>query len=962
MLLLSLFFPAAAQTVLPVMKSAPRTFQVVWRGDAPGTPVPTDIACTASFEDATAAHRQESIYNARLGVSSLVPSLLIEAGEKLVYTPTALGALTLTCTSATLGTFDFVEVPTATLAGTLIDNIAFAPQSGAGVGNRSTVPPILTDTLSLLAEIAYEKAKSQSYSALSAVVEQVVCDDLAIPEPGLLVAVHDSNGAVRFQFRLPDGPVLPNTCGAVKEIDNFVVLANSGVTVGTALRSDVLGFVNTVAWSVVEASIPSDWIRDRLREVSLELTGVLADNLVDRTAPDEADGQQLVVALARNVHWGDVASTAPVGDQIAALSTSTVFAVLGTCLGRTTPCNPSDVATLVAAPWSTFGGLSGKELNFLTYAVGAQQTDIEQVYKQLRPYVNAVVLDGLQLFTAKAGTSSKQKTLSAFKFTFDLADLGFRATTVVDELATSDRIPNICPTGSSCTLSPAARDGLSKAQEVTEGLRGVVMGAAEDDPAKAVSAGMTLISKILGWGAGGNDVPFATDVAPFVACMEDAACAKAFTDVHAVASNAPKTDKAAALVLLHGAGCGNGKPLPDGLCSALNSTDAITQAATFEEVRRARPSAAMLALAEGLATARANEKAAAKLTDLAKKQAKLAAALADITAAAQRASTLDACTVSGTPSVNCPSLTSIKSAGDLASARAPAEAVMSGLGAEVLGKSSPANVEALVQGVADLADKCGKKDRWAKLTHSDAAEKLLQAVTRITPVAQVLLSNAQSLELATLDPESATAQREARKKNIEALIDATTQRKGRSGQVIVSLGANVGLIPGYVGLRSPSDPATKKLESCLSSFIGAPNCEVPTGAVDENGDLLKETASEVAYIPLTLPMGIAVDYMARPCPAAANGTCNPDRRWTVGFHAQISPVDLGLFLPKDADKPLEDLTWNDFLMIGTSAGLAFGTPQNMFVVGGDLRYAPYARDTTQIMATVSYYVPFFDFN
>lgn len=190
-----------------------------------------------------------------------------------------------------------------------------------------------------------------------------------------------------------------------------------------------------------------------------------------------------------------------------------------------------------------------------------------------------------------------------------------------------------------------------------------------------------------------------------------------------------------------------------------------------------------------------------------------------------------------------------------------------------------------------------------------------------------------------LDEKQAKAQREARKKAIESMMDLTTQRSERANEFIVSLGIN----PGFHLLGAQAGP----------------------GATGK---------SNAFYTQLTLPTGVALQWLA------------PRLGKHLGFHMQFSVLDLAQFVSFDgqANRSMTNLTWSDFVTVGLQLGFLIGkSPNAQFFLGTDFRYAPslsfqdaladdanamkraeYDRNRGVFRGGVSigYYVPFFDFN
>ncbi|MCP4226446.1 MAG: hypothetical protein GY773_24170, partial [Actinomycetia bacterium] len=79
-------------------------------------------------------------------------------------------------------------------------------------------------------------------------------------------------------------------------------------------------------------------------------------------------------------------------------------------------------------------------------------------------------------------------------------------------------------------------------------------------------------------------------------------------------------------------------------------------------------------------------------------------------------------------------------------------------------------------------------------------ESVGSALTRVSPIITAITTNARLLEEAGANPDQAQALREARKRTLEALIDANTDRRGLGGYSVVSIGIPVG----FRGTMSPT--------------------------------------------------------------------------------------------------------------------------------------------------------------
>lgn len=189
------------------------------------------------------------------------------------------------------------------------------------------------------------------------------------------------------------------------------------------------------------------------------------------------------------------------------------------------------------------------------------------------------------------------------------------------------------------------------------------------------------------------------------------------------------------------------------------------------------------------------------------------------------------------------------------------------------------------------------------------------------------------------DTIAVNAQHAARKKAIESLIDATTRRTNRDGEWVASIGASVGFYGGVQWIRS--EPG------CYSD------------------------AKPCAMVPqLSLPMGLALQYLPDRRDATKQDPLRARRVW-MGWHLQVSAIDLGQFIALDGRAKLtENIRWADFVTAGLQTGLIVGTPDTNFLLAADFRWLPTAFSSAdgdsagafRLGLTLSYYVPFFDLN
>lgn len=218
-------------------------------------------------------------------------------------------------------------------------------------------------------------------------------------------------------------------------------------------------------------------------------------------------------------------------------------------------------------------------------------------------------------------------------------------------------------------------------------------------------------------------------------------------------------------------------------------------------------------------------------------------------------------------------------------------------------------------------DKVGEKAR------TDAQRVALK---KTLAVAGALTTYASTYTTADGKTETQNAEQlhDARKKAIEGLIDATTQRSDRGGEFVASLGVN----PGFV----------------LSGYQRLP-----------------KAGTENQYMPpqLSLPIGLAFQWLPN---------TKDNEKWKIGHHIQFAAADLGQFIAIAQDGTVSEARWDSFLMAGLQYGVIIGTPSNNFMIGVDARWSPTvftkSGDATDGGGALraglfaSYYVPFFDLN
>jgi hypothetical protein len=184
---------------------------------------------------------------------------------------------------------------------------------------------------------------------------------------------------------------------------------------------------------------------------------------------------------------------------------------------------------------------------------------------------------------------------------------------------------------------------------------------------------------------------------------------------------------------------------------------------------------------------------------------------------------------------------------------------------------------------------------------------------------------------------SAEESKAARKKAIESLIDAATERHNRYGDTIYSIGSPVGFA---VGLRV------------------APGTDAHYGS--------NWSAYDVGFgFQWHLPVALTRQRLPR-----------ENEHW--GRHLAFWLGDLGQFARSRSDA--DAITWRDFLGLGLQAGVVVGSGDHLAVIAAEASWSPgmFTREvrivnqsTNEIRRisgglnlgfTFAYYVPFFDLN
>jgi hypothetical protein len=208
------------------------------------------------------------------------------------------------------------------------------------------------------------------------------------------------------------------------------------------------------------------------------------------------------------------------------------------------------------------------------------------------------------------------------------------------------------------------------------------------------------------------------------------------------------------------------------------------------------------------------------------------------------------------------------------------------------------------------------------------SRKSVAALRRATGILTAILTLVDLREMRAAESDSPEAgksreaNRDARKKAMESLIDSATDRSNREREWVASFGAAVG---GFGG----------------GQWIGEANGFRPNWM----------------YPQLALPIGFSLQYLP---PSTAVG---------VGFSASLTFADLGQYIAYKKDGAVAAARWDTFFAPGLQVGAMIGTSSTSFMLTLDGRYAPtlYTERESgpgafRLGLGLTYFVPFWDFN
>jgi hypothetical protein len=175
------------------------------------------------------------------------------------------------------------------------------------------------------------------------------------------------------------------------------------------------------------------------------------------------------------------------------------------------------------------------------------------------------------------------------------------------------------------------------------------------------------------------------------------------------------------------------------------------------------------------------------------------------------------------------------------------------------------------------------------------------------------------------DPKAA---RIARKQALSSIIDGATDRAGRGGDLITSIGSNVGIsFTGSVG------------------YDGGDDSNVEPG--------------------VRVPLGISLEWLPGGEDEKAEKRTGLGSWLGLRLGAQLA--DLGQFVRRGDDEMLAEVRWGDFVSPGIEAGVLIGGASASFNVSLHAEYAPTlsldgSDGVWRYGISLGYYVPFFDLN
>lgn len=228
----------------------------------------------------------------------------------------------------------------------------------------------------------------------------------------------------------------------------------------------------------------------------------------------------------------------------------------------------------------------------------------------------------------------------------------------------------------------------------------------------------------------------------------------------------------------------------------------------------------------------------------------------------------------------------------------------------VLRGEDPAGAVAVLgQSLAAAVDLKCEAEGVSKCEVPVKTKHIRRAFTMLTAVSSYAASYRAAGDSNELDEG---AREEERKKALEVVIDAFTDRSHRAGDFVVSVGADIGLQ--YAGMSSPRK-----------------NDRLPNGKRDAQ-----------VYNPLTTPMGLAFQWL--PNPVSKVGGCPiPKLPNRIGCHIMatvIDPAQYAMMNNWGNDARFVRATPATSIRIGLRIGLLLGEPSFPISIVGHGSYSP----------------------
>lgn len=781
------------------------------------------------------------------------------------------------------------------------------PQEAFG-GLRSSTSAVAVDVMQILAEIALERAKSKALSLLSEKLASWVCEDLTIPA--------ELAKELTSADEPPNPPLLPQTCQTLRNL-RIQELASSGKTLLSAISHDIaMRTFNRINHAFLKQN-DQYWVNRHLA-LSLRLALDMALRLADESSSVQThDIQLLFLGFARDLEKMSKLVIDPQGNlqtlpeqqrqlRPAVCSIQLAFAILGECTNSSAGrCDARRIDDMLRRPNEIFN------INLECQTV-LSEAGVGSGLKLLKPFLTR----SLAVLVPTRGMTVRQQLRIVIDLVFETAEYlldgeGFRT-----ESGGQPPLRLLVQALHRITLALMTQD----AQEALLGLvqmfelnlrvseRAKLTNFKPYTEARAMLEQIQPATQILLDEAKYLKSRIELRTAQLDKRRADAKFKKAMADANQVATEMGAETKATQ---------------PAGPGNPVRSLNLVNKAQAVEvELKRSKDALAVAEKSEQEANNQL-KKDQALHDKLVPELAKLSNNNKDIKNIYEKfvdilKETEENRNISDDNQLN--------------------------------GKLTKAQEELEQQGrsinqiLNDAKQKLDSVQKESLEKINSANSTINRALLRATQVLAAVGSYAQHYATGEPDSQQIQAQRAARKKAIESLIDQATSRTNRQGDVIVSLGANVGFAAGVQWTRR---------------LTGEPD----KGTIIEwqPGGVLPQ---------LTLPLGIAVQRL--PSGHASSRCFFCQQPW--GGFIQLSPIDLGQFLSFSSNGSLATLDWQNAFMIGLQAGPMYsfsrkGRSMDAIQLAFDLRYSPGVRydPATQpgilrFSVALSYYVPFFDFN